>query len=99
RASMDRFAARTLDALERACQADARQRIAAALDELPTAARDVLVLRLFDQISNQEIAALLGIEPNTVAVRYKRAIAELRSRLSGPLFGELWSLHRFREPV
>ncbi len=99
RVSMDRFSAHTLDALQRACQADERRRIATALAGLPADARDVLVLRLLDQRSNQDIAAQLGQQPNTVAVRYKRALEKLRAQLAGDAFEELWSLHRFREEV
>jgi RNA polymerase sigma factor (sigma-70 family) len=97
RPTMDRFRAPTIDALQRAAGADERRCIATALAELPEEARDVIVLRLFDQRTNQEIAAALGVAPNTIAVRYKRALEKLRAALAAPTFAELWSLHRFRE--
>jgi RNA polymerase sigma factor (sigma-70 family) len=51
--------------------------------------REVLVLRLLEGKTNQEIAAVLGIPANTVAVRYRRAIEELRAKVPVGLMREL----------
>jgi DNA-directed RNA polymerase specialized sigma24 family protein len=51
--------------------------------------RDVLVLRLMEHRTNQEIATLLGIPANTVAVRYKRALEQLRAELPPGLYDEI----------
>jgi RNA polymerase sigma-70 factor, ECF subfamily len=59
------------------------------LQQLPPVQRDVLVLRLMEHRDNQQIAALLGVAPNTVAVRYRRALEALRERLPRSLYREL----------
>jgi len=56
-------------------------RIRAYLERMPAEKRDVLVLRLLEDRTNPEIADLLKLRPNTVAVRYRRALEELRRAL------------------
>ena len=51
------------------------------LEEMGSDKREVLVLRLLEQKKNPEIANKLGLRPNTVAVRYRRALEELRESL------------------
>ena len=60
-----------------------------ALDQLSDSDREVVVLRAIEQHPNHEAAKLLGVEPNTLAVRYKRALARLRERLPRSVFDEL----------
>ncbi len=50
-----------------------------ALRRLPTQQRIVLVLRYWDDQSEQQIAASLGIAPGTVKSRAARAISALRN--------------------
>jgi RNA polymerase sigma-70 factor (ECF subfamily) len=52
--------------------------------------REVLVLRHFEELSNNEIAELFGITKAAASNRYVRALARLREILSGlsDLFGE-----------
>jgi RNA polymerase sigma-70 factor (ECF subfamily) len=52
-----------------------------ALEHLEPIDRDVLVLRHFEQLSNQETAACLGIKPTAASKRYVRAIERLRDVL------------------
>lgn len=52
-----------------------------AIEKLPEKYREVLVLRGIEQNENQEVAAALGIEPNAVAQRFKRAKDMLREHL------------------
>lgn len=59
------------------------------LDLLPEDQRNVLVLRLMEHRSNQEIGELLGLPANTIAVRYRRALEALRERLPRELCAEL----------
>ena len=59
------------------------------LEQMSDDQRDVLVLRLMEHRSNQEIGALLGLPPNTIAVRYRRALEALRERLPRELCAEL----------
>jgi RNA polymerase sigma-70 factor (ECF subfamily) len=73
---------------------EVRDRIRRCLEELTPAKRDVLVLRIMEQRTNQEIAEILGLEPNTVAVRYKRALEDLRALLPAGVFDGLWEATR-----
>jgi RNA polymerase sigma-70 factor (sigma-E family) len=58
---------------------DARLMLIAALRQLPTDQRQVLVLRFFEQLSEAETAQALGIAPGTVKSRTSRALDALRS--------------------
>jgi RNA polymerase sigma factor (sigma-70 family) len=81
--------AETLGVVTRAVQRDLGVAVARCLDELSDDKREVLVLRLMEQRSNQEIGALLDLPPNTIAVRYKRALEELRRVLPGELYADI----------
>ena len=73
---------------------EVRDQIRRCLEELTPAKRDVLVLRIMEQRTNQEIAAILKLEPNTVAVRYRRALEDVRARLPAGVFDDLWEATR-----
>ncbi len=64
-----------------------------ALKDLPQRQRAVIVLRYYEDLSEAEIAATLGISPGTVKSQSARAMAGLRRRLdsenSSSLGGEL----------
>jgi RNA polymerase sigma-70 factor (ECF subfamily) len=64
-------------------------RIAAALAELVTEQREVLLLHAWADLRHEEIASALGIPIGTVRSRLSRARAALRERLQGFDF-ELW---------
>jgi len=59
------------------------------IEELDPDDREVIILRGVEQNPNKEVALLLDLEPNTVAVRYKRALERLRKRLPESVFDEL----------
>ncbi len=61
-------------------------RVAQALASLPAAQRDVLLLHAWGELSQQEIAAALGLPAATVRSRLWRARDALRSQLLGPGF-------------
>ena len=61
-------------------------RVAHALASLPAAQRDVLLLHAWGGLSQQEIAAALGLPAATVRSRLWRAREALRSQLLGPGF-------------
>ena len=68
-------------------QSELRQRLRTALLELDPATAEVFALRYFEDYSNAEIARILDITPNSVAVILHRARARLQETL-GELSGE-----------
>jgi RNA polymerase sigma-70 factor (ECF subfamily) len=65
-----------------------RQELAAALAELPPDQRAVTHLKLWGELTFEEIAAALEIPPNTAASRYRYALDKLRDRLR-PIYEEI----------
>jgi RNA polymerase sigma factor (sigma-70 family) len=61
---------------------DSLRKLRAALEPLPLAERDAVLLHYVDGLTAQEIAAVLGERPGTVRVRLHRARERLRRRLS-----------------
>src|SRR5262249_15998170 len=57
------------------------QRLRRAMALLPEADREILVMRHFEGLSNQEVAILLGLEPGTVSKRHGRAMLRLHRLL------------------
>lgn len=57
------------------------QALCEALDELPVDQREVLVLKIFDEMTFKEIADTVGASINTVASRYRYGIEKLRQAL------------------
>ena len=57
----------------------ARDEMARAMQSLPTRQRAVLVLRYYEERSDEEIASILGCRPGTVRSLATRAFASLRS--------------------
>ena len=60
---------------------DERQRIWRACRTLPSDQRTAVVLRYYEQLEYDEIAALTGVRPGTVRSRVSRGIAALRAEL------------------
>jgi RNA polymerase sigma-70 factor (ECF subfamily) len=65
----------------RALAAGPAARLERALAALPADRREVLALKIDAGQTFREIAAVLGIRPNTAASRYRYALAELRDAL------------------
>jgi RNA polymerase sigma-70 factor (ECF subfamily) len=59
-----------------------RERIEAVLARLPEAQREVLVMKIWGGLSFPQIAAALGVPPDTAASRYRYALARLRKDLA-----------------
>ena len=57
---------------------DSQQALAAALDRLPAEQREVLVMKVWNELTFADIAAVLGISQNTAASRYRYALAALK---------------------
>jgi RNA polymerase sigma-70 factor (ECF subfamily) len=56
-------------------------RLERALAALPADRREVVVMKIDAGLTFREIAAVLGVSPNTAASRYRYALAELRDAL------------------
>jgi RNA polymerase sigma-70 factor (ECF subfamily) len=65
-----------------------RENLAAAVGELPEEQRAVVHLKLWGELTFEEIAAALEIPPNTAASRYRYGLDKLRGRLR-PLYEEM----------
>lgn len=59
-----------------------REQVRAAIHQLPQEFREIILLREYEELSYQEIAALLDCPPGTVMSRLARARARLRELLS-----------------
>lgn len=68
--------------------AESKQSIHAALRKLPTAQAQVVVLKIWEEMTFLEIGEILGLSPNTVASRYRYALQKLTQHLQ-PLAGEV----------
>jgi RNA polymerase sigma-70 factor (sigma-E family) len=66
---------------EAAMLSEDRRQVLAALAQLPPRRREVLVLRFFLELSEAEIAAMLGISPGTVKSTTARGLAALARAL------------------
>jgi RNA polymerase sigma-70 factor (ECF subfamily) len=74
------------DAMQPAFQSDleSRERCAAietALEGLPRKQREVVVLKIWGELTFDKIAAALEIPPNTAASRYRYALSAMRKNL------------------
>jgi len=58
-----------------------RQELSAALGELPAEQRAVVLLKLWEGLTFEEIARVLDLPPNTAASRYRYGLDKLRERL------------------
>ncbi len=65
-----------------------RLELAVALGELPEDQRAVVHLKLWEGMTFDRIAEVLGVSPNTAASRYRYGLDKLRSRLR-PLYDEI----------
>jgi RNA polymerase sigma factor (sigma-70 family) len=82
-AVVDRPAGETISSPEAAAlAADQRRRLLEALNSLSDEDRAVIAYRYFLDLSESEMAALLGCRPGTVKSRLSRALGRLRDRLT-----------------
>jgi RNA polymerase sigma-70 factor (ECF subfamily) len=58
-----------------------RLEIEGAMQRLPAEQREVLVLKIWQEFTFEQIAAVLDISPNTAASRYRYALNALRKEL------------------
>ena len=62
---------------------EVRGEIERALEEMDEIDREVLMLRHFEDLSNKDVATVLGIQENAASNRYVRALGRLRGYLGG----------------
>jgi RNA polymerase sigma-70 factor (ECF subfamily) len=55
-----------------------QQELAAAVDRLPVEQREVLVMKIWNELTFAEIGQALGISQNTAASRYRYALVALK---------------------
>ena len=63
-----------------ASAAELRPTVLAALDTLTIHQRAIVVLRYFEDLSQDEVAEMLGVSPGTVKSTASRAVAQLRAQ-------------------
>lgn len=66
-----------------ALQQELRRRLEAALAELDPDDREVILMRHYEHLSNQEVAAALGVTEAAASMRHLRAVRRLRASLLG----------------
>jgi RNA polymerase sigma-70 factor, ECF subfamily len=69
------------DLEDRREQPERDEELERALARLPTEQREVIALKTDGGLTFAELAAVLGISPNTAASRYRYALARLRAEL------------------
>ena len=65
-----------------AIRAERKIRLQEALNSLDPIDREVLVLRHFEELSNGEAAAVLGLDKSAASKRYARALVRLKDILA-----------------
>jgi RNA polymerase sigma-70 factor (ECF subfamily) len=72
-----------LEPVDAALQRDDQRRVLeTALAALPPEQREIVHLKVYEDLTFQQIAELLGLPPNTAASRYRYAMDKLRDRLA-----------------
>ena len=67
--------------LSAAARADRHEILRQALRDLSESDRQIILLRNFDDLSNAECAAVLGIDVKAASIRYVRALQRLKAKL------------------
>jgi RNA polymerase sigma-70 factor (ECF subfamily) len=65
------------------------EELSASLETLSAIDREILTLRHFEDLSNKEVAELLGIEQKAASIRYVRAVQRLKKCMEKSALG--WS--------
>lgn len=87
-ARVDELAASITGAVTQAARSELGAALEARLAELADKDREVILLRLTEGLSNDEVARELGEAPNTVSHRYRRALAKLREAMPDSFFDD-----------
>jgi RNA polymerase sigma-70 factor (ECF subfamily) len=84
----DHLVSRMTSPSQAAMRRELQARLHAALAAMDPLDREVLALRHFEELGNNEVAQVLGISKDAASKRHVRALRRLRQILSG---GEEWS--------
>jgi RNA polymerase sigma-70 factor (ECF subfamily) len=60
---------------------DSQRALVSAIEDLPNEQREVLVMKIWNELTFAEIGIVLGISQNTAASRYRYALAALKKNL------------------
>jgi len=85
----DQLAASLTSPSKAAVRADIREQLSAALEKMDPIDREVLALRHFEDLSNAEVAEVLGLKKAAASNRYVRALKRLKDIMSEAGFDEL----------
>ena len=66
-----------------ATQREMAERVEAAITELGEQDGEIIIMRHYEQLSNQEVAQALGLSEPAASMRYLRAVRRLREMLTG----------------
>ncbi len=77
-----RLAADLTSVSQAAIRAEQVERARQAIETMDPIDREVLALRHFEELTNQEAAEVLGIQPKAASIRYVRALRRLKELLS-----------------
>jgi len=88
----DQFLDQELTPASAAMREEMQRRLEAAMGDLDEDDREVILMRHAEQLSNQDVAAALGLSEAAASMRYLRAVRRLRAALlpednSNPLSG------------
>jgi RNA polymerase sigma-70 factor (ECF subfamily) len=67
-----------------AIRQEMQRRLESAVASLETDDREIVLMRHHEQLSNQEVASLLGLTEAAASMRYLRALRKLRGQLTLP---------------
>lgn len=65
-----------------AMRAELHDKLAAAIEQMNPLDQEVLALRHFEELTNREVAEVLGIEVKAASIRYVRALKRLKQLLA-----------------
>ena len=66
-----------------AIRAERKLRLQEALNRMDPIDREILVLRHYEQLSNGDVALVLGLDKSAASKRYARALVRLKDTLAG----------------
>jgi RNA polymerase sigma factor (sigma-70 family) len=86
---LDELPAETSGVITRTIRRERRDAVTQAIDELPAADREVVLLRGVEQLPARTVATTLELSETAVAKRYERALGRLRAKLADSVLADL----------